>query len=255
MTGILLDIRNLSVDYETGRGPLKALRDVSFTVPNGEIVGIVGESGCGKSTLISSILRLAAPNARVRCGRILFQERDLLKASIGEMRSLRGADIAAIFQDPMQSHNPVLTIGTQMVDIQHREGISKAEKRRRAAEMLNSVGIPDARSRLECYPHEFSGGMRQRVAIAMALMLRPKLLIADEPTTALDATLEVEIIEILRALEIGPRLLDPVHLASSGLSSPNCATGLWFMYAGEKWSKPDRCATSSTIRDTPIRDA
>ena len=232
MTGVLLDIRNLSVDYETGRGPLKALRDVSFTVPNGEIVGIVGESGCGKSTLISSILRLAAPNARVRCGRILFEERDLLKASISEMRSLRGADIAAIFQDPMRSHNPVLTIGTQMVDIQHREGIPKAEKRRRAAEMLNSVGIPDARSRLECYPHEFSGGMRQRVAIAMALMLRPKLLIADEPTTALDATLEVEIIEILRALksDLGCSILFISH--HLGVIAQLCDRVV-VMYAGE----------------------
>ena len=232
MTDALLDIRNLSVDYETARGPLKALRDVSLTVSSGEIVGIVGESGCGKSTLITSILRLTAPNAHARSGRILFRERDLLQASDREMRALRGAEIAVVFQDPMQSHNPVLTIGTQMVDIQHREAIPKAEKRRRAAEILTSVGIPDARSRLACYPHEFSGGMRQRVAIAMALMLRPKLLIADEPTTALDATLEVEIIEILRAMksDLGCSILFISH--HLGVIAQLCDRVV-VMYAGE----------------------
>ena len=201
MNETLLDIRNLSVDYETVRGPLKALRGISFDVPKGEIVGIVGESGCGKSTLISSILRLTAPNARFREGEIRFKGQDLLKASARYMQALRGADISIVFQDPMQTHNPVLTIGTQMVDIQHRETTSKAEKRKRAADMLAAVGIPDAESRLNQYPHEFSGGMRQRIAIAMALMSRPDLLIADEPTTALDATLEVQIIEKLQALQ------------------------------------------------------
>ncbi len=201
MTDTLLEIRGLSVDYETARGPLKALRGISFTVPKGEIVGIVGESGCGKSTLISSILKLTAPNARFREGEIRFKGQDLLKASPREMQALRGADISIVFQDPMQTHNPVLPIGTQMIDIQHRETLSKAEKRKRAAEMLAAVGIPDAESRLNQYPHEFSGGMRQRIAIAMALMSRPDLLIADEPTTALDATLEVQIIEKLQALQ------------------------------------------------------
>ncbi|MGI9507297.1 MAG: ABC transporter ATP-binding protein [Geminicoccaceae bacterium] len=201
MNEALLDIRNLSVDYETVRGALKALRGISFTVPKGEIVGIVGESGCGKSTLISSILRLTAPNAHFREGEIRFKGQDLLKASARDMQVLRGGDISIVFQDPMQTHNPVLTIGTQMVDIQHRETTPKAEKRARAAEMLAAVGIPDAESRLAQYPHEFSGGMRQRIAIAMALMSRPDLLIADEPTTALDATLEVQIIEKLQALQ------------------------------------------------------
>jgi oligopeptide/dipeptide ABC transporter ATP-binding protein len=201
MSETLLDIRSLSVDYETIRGPLKALRGISFAVPKGEIVGIVGESGCGKSTLISAILRLTAPNARFRAGQILFKGKDLLTASPRQMQALRGSDISIVFQDPMQTHNPVLSIGTQMVDIQHREAISTADKRRRAADMLAAVGIPDADSRLAQYPHEFSGGMRQRIAIAMALMSRPDLLIADEPTTALDATLEVQIIEKLKALQ------------------------------------------------------
>jgi oligopeptide/dipeptide ABC transporter ATP-binding protein len=201
MSETLLDIRSLSVDYETIRGPLKALRGISFAVPKGEIVGIVGEWGCGKSTLISAILRLTAPNARFRAGQILFKGKDLLAASPRQMQALRGSDISIVFQDPMQTHNPVLSIGTQMVDIQHREAISTADKRRRAADMLAAVGIPDADSRLAQYPHEFSGGMRQRIAIAMALMSRPDLLIADEPTTALDATLEVQIIEKLKALQ------------------------------------------------------
>lgn len=201
MTDTLLEIDRLSVDYETGRGDLKALRDITFNVKKGEIVGIVGESGCGKSTLISSILRLTAPNARFRQGEVRFKGQDLLKASERQMRDLRGADISIVFQDPMQTHNPVLTIGQQMLDIQHRSKQSKADKLTHAAKMLGAVGIPDPEARLKQYPHEFSGGMRQRIAIAMALMSEPDLLIADEPTTALDATLEVQIIERLQELQ------------------------------------------------------
>lgn len=201
MTDTLLEIDRLSVDYETGRGDLKALRDITFNVNKGEIVGIVGESGCGKSTLISSILRLTAPNTRFRQGEVRFKGQDLLKASERQMRDLRGADISIVFQDPMQTHNPVLTIGQQMLDIQHRSKQSKADKLTHAAKMLGAVGIPDPEARLKQYPHEFSGGMRQRIAIAMALMSEPDLLIADEPTTALDATLEVQIIERLQELQ------------------------------------------------------
>ncbi|WP_298853070.1 ABC transporter ATP-binding protein [uncultured Ruegeria sp.] len=201
MTDTLLEIDHLSVDYETGRGDLKALRDITFNVNKGEIVGIVGESGCGKSTLISSILRLTAPNTRFREGEVRFKGQDLLKASERQMRDLRGADISIVFQDPMQTHNPVLTIGQQMLDIQHRSKQSKVDKLTHAAKMLGAVGIPDPEARLKQYPHEFSGGMRQRIAIAMALMSEPDLLIADEPTTALDATLEVQIIERLQELQ------------------------------------------------------
>ncbi|NVO56595.1 ABC transporter ATP-binding protein [Rhodobacteraceae bacterium B1Z28] len=201
MTEKLLEIDHLCVDYETGRGDLKALRDITFNVNKGEIVGIVGESGCGKSTLISSILRLTAPNTRFREGEIRFKEQDLLQASERQMRDLRGSDISIVFQDPMQTHNPVLTIGQQMLDIQHRSKQSKADKLSHAAKMLGAVGIPDPDARLKQYPHEFSGGMRQRIAIAMALMSEPDLLIADEPTTALDATLEVQIIERLQELQ------------------------------------------------------
>jgi oligopeptide/dipeptide ABC transporter ATP-binding protein len=201
MSDTLLEIDNLSVDYETARGDLKALRNISFDVRKGEIVGIVGESGCGKSTLISSILRLIAPNTRFRNGEVRFEGQDLLKASERQMRGLRGDEISIVFQDPMQTHNPVLSVGRQMVDIQHRSKASKAQKRDKAAKMLAAVGIPDPEARLDQFPHEFSGGMRQRIAIAMALMSEPNLLIADEPTTALDATLEVQIIERLQELQ------------------------------------------------------
>lgn len=201
MTETLLEIDDLSVDYETARGDLKALRNISFDVNKGEIVGIVGESGCGKSTLISTILRLIAPNTRFRNGEVRFKGNDLLTAPERQIRDLRGGDISIVFQDPMQTHNPVISIGKQMVDIQHRTKVSKVEKLAAAAKMLSAVGIPDPEARLKQFPHEFSGGMRQRIAIAMALMSEPDLLIADEPTTALDATLEVQIIERLKDLQ------------------------------------------------------
>lgn len=201
MIETLMEIDNLSVDYETTRGDLKALRDININIKKGEIVGIVGESGCGKSTLISVILRLIAPNTRFRSGEIRFKGTNLLDISEREMRKLRGDEISIIFQDPMQTHNPVLSIGRQLIDIQHRSNISKSEKYKHAAEMLGLVGIPDPEARLSHFPHEFSGGMRQRIAIAMALMSKPDLLIADEPTTALDATLEVQIIEHLKQLQ------------------------------------------------------
>ncbi|MCE8518776.1 ABC transporter ATP-binding protein [Ruegeria pomeroyi] len=228
----VLDIQGLSVSYATPRGELKALRDVSMTVPEGKIVGIVGESGCGKSTLISAIIRLMAPNARVGAGDVMFKGADLLNKSAAQMRGLRGTEISMVFQDPMQTHNPVLTVGRQMMDIQYRDRLTKAEKRKRATEMLALVGIPDAQARLNQYPFEFSGGMRQRIAIAMALMAKPALLIADEPTTALDATLEVQIIERLRELqdEIGCGVLFISH--HLGVIAELCDEVV-VMYAGE----------------------
>ena len=201
MNDPLLRIRDLSVDYRTRRGVLHALRQVDIDVPRGRIVGLVGESGCGKSTLISTIIRLLSPNAEVSRGTVDFDGRDLLRLSEAGMRMLRGRDISMIFQNPMETHNPVLSIGRQMIDIQYRDRITSAEKRRRAVAMLDRVGIPDPQTRLSSFAHEFSGGMRQRIAIAMALMVEPKLLIADEPTTALDATLEVQIIHRLRELQ------------------------------------------------------
>jgi len=227
-----LDIRNLSVSYSTPRGELKALRNVSIQIPNKKIVGIVGESGCGKSTLISAISKLMATNATVKSGEIEFHNSDILKISNQQMSELLGTDISLVFQDPMQTHNPVLSIGRQMVDIQFRDRLSKVEKYNRASEMLSLVGIPDAEERLKQYPFEFSGGMRQRIAIAMALMAKPSLLIADEPTTALDATLEVQIIKRLRELqdEIGCSILFISH--HLGVIAELCDEVV-VMYAGE----------------------
>jgi len=197
----VLEISKLNVGFATERGMLKALRDVDLSIPVGSIVGVVGESGCGKSTMINAIIGLLAHNARVSSGSIVFEGSDLLEKSERELRDIRGTRISMVFQDPMVSLNPVLSIGTQMIDIQYRDAISKAQKRARSIEMLNRVGIPDPESRLNNYPHQFSGGMRQRIAIAMALQAEPALLIADEPTTALDATLEVQIIHRLRDLQ------------------------------------------------------
>ncbi|WP_343080065.1 ABC transporter ATP-binding protein [Ostreiculturibacter nitratireducens] len=228
----VLDIRDLSISYDTPRGSLKALRNVSMMIPEGRIVGIVGESGCGKSTLISSVIRLMAPNARVGSGEVRFKGADILGRSEAEMRALRGTDISMVFQDPMQTHNPVLTVGRQMVDIQYRDKKTKTEKLKRAAEMLALVGIPDPEARLNQYPFEFSGGMRQRIAIAMALMAKPSLLIADEPTTALDATLEVQIIKRLKELqeEVGCSILFISH--HLGVIAELCDEVV-VMYAGE----------------------
>ncbi|MFW5970161.1 MAG: ABC transporter ATP-binding protein [Halofilum sp. (in: g-proteobacteria)] len=228
----VLEVRDLSLDFGSPRGRVHALRNVNLEVPRGRIVGLVGESGSGKSTLAVATIGLLAGNAEVIGGEILFEGRDILKMSERELRSIRGRRAAMIFQDPMTALNPVRSIGTQMVDIQYREEISTAEKRKRAAEMLARVGIPDAESRLEAYPHQFSGGMRQRICIAMALLVEPALLLADEPTTALDATLEVQIIQLLRTLqqEIGCSILFVSH--HLGTVAELCDDAV-VMYAGE----------------------
>lgn len=229
---VVLSVEGLTVGYRTGRGTLQALRGVSLQVPRGRIVGIVGESGCGKTTLISAVIRLLAPNTEIRAGAVRFRGEDLLSASEERMRSLRGAELAMVFQDPMTSLNPVLTIGRQMTDIQYRLGDGRRAKRERSLDMLRRVGIADAGERLDQYPHQLSGGMRQRVAIGMALMMKPALLIADEPTTALDATLEVQIIEQLRSLqaEVGCSILFISH--HLGVIAELCDQVV-VMYAGE----------------------
>lgn len=232
MSENVLSIRDLSVNYQTDHGTLQALRNVNVDVPKGSIVGIVGESGCGKSTLISTIIRLLASNTDIPNGEVIFEGRDILKLSEDEMRALRGDRLSMVFQDPMSSLNPVLSIGRQMTDIQFRDKKTKAQKRQRSIEMLDSVGIPDPASRLNQYPHEFSGGMRQRIAIAMALQAEPSLLIADEPTTALDATLEVQIIHLLKQLQtdIGCSVLFISH--HLGVIAELCDYVV-VMYAGE----------------------
>ena len=232
MSATLLDIRDLTVSYLTGQGRLQALRHVSLAVPEGRIIGIVGESGCGKSTLISAIMRLLAPNAHIDHGAIDFKGKDLLGLSPGDMRALRGDEISMVFQDPMTSLNPVLDIGRQMTDIQHRGKSDRKDKMARAVTMLEKVGIPDPASQLQRYPHQLSGGMRQRVAIAMALMTEPSLLIADEITTALDATLEVQIIHRLKELQrdFGCSILFVSH--HLGVVAELCDEVV-VMYAGE----------------------
>ena len=198
----VLSIRDLSLDFETPPGPVHALRNVSLDVPRNHIVGIVGESGSGKSTVIAAAMRLLANNAVIRGGEVIFNGRDVLGMNQEELRALRGEEISMVFQDPMTSQIPVLTIGRQMTDIQYRRrNVSMAEKRNLAVEMMRRVGISDPEERLDQHPHQFSGGMRQRIAIAMALLMNPQLLIADEPTTALDVTMEAQIIHLLRELK------------------------------------------------------
>ena len=227
-----LRVENLDLAYRTEGGRLHALRDVSLEVAAGEIVGIVGESGCGKSSLIQAILRLMPANAVVERGRISLAGTDLLALDPEAMRRLRGDRVSVVFQDPMTALNPVLSIGRQMIDIQYRRGGSRSAKRARAIEMLRRVRIPDPERRLAQYPHEFSGGMRQRIVIAMALMAEPELLIADEPTTALDATLELATIELLKTLqqEIGCAILFVSH--HLGVIAELCDR-VSVMYAGE----------------------
>lgn len=232
MSEAVLTIRDLSVHYHTDRGELKAMRHVNLDVPAGSIVGVVGESGCGKSTLISSIIRLLASNAAIPNGSVTFEGRDLLALTPEEMRALRGDRISIVFQDPMSTLNPVLSIGRQMVDVQFRSRASRSDKIQRSIDMLASVGISDPSARLKQYPHEFSGGMQQRISIAMALQAEPSLLIADEPTTALDATLEVQIIHLLKKLQtdIGCSILFISH--HLGVIAELCDYVV-VMYAGE----------------------
>ena len=229
---IVLGIQDLSVTFATEGGPLRALRNVSLEVPERRIVGVVGESGCGKSTLINAILGLLADNGQVESGRILFGEHELTRLAPPEMQALRGSRISTVFQDPMGALNPVISVGKQMLHIQYRSDLDRTEKNARSVEMLRKVRIPDPESALGRYPHEFSGGMKQRIAIAMALMMEPALLIADEPTTALDATLEVATIELLRDLQaqIGCSVLFISH--HLGVIAELC-DDVVVMYAGE----------------------
>jgi peptide/nickel transport system ATP-binding protein/oligopeptide transport system ATP-binding protein len=199
----LLEVKNLTVAFETDRGTIVPVRDVSFSIYPGQTVAVVGESGCGKSVTAMSILRLIpSPPGKVLNGEIRFGGRDLLKLTEREMRSVRGKDIAMIFQEPMTSLNPVYTVGDQIVEaIRLHQGVNNTEAHRIAEDALRDVGIADPARRLHAYPHEMSGGMRQRVMIAMALSCQPKLLIADEPTTALDVTIQAQILELLRKLQ------------------------------------------------------
>jgi len=211
----LLDVRHLSTQFTTRGGVVRAVDDVSWDVREGETVALVGESGCGKSVSALSIMRLvAAPAGRITAGEVWFKGRDLLRLSEEEMRRLRGREIAMVFQEPMTSLNPVLSVGRQLTEgIETHLGADPARARARAEELLQMVGIPDPARRLGQYPHQFSGGMRQRMMIAMALACEPALVLADEPTTALDVTIQAQILELLKSLSrrLGAAMLIITH--------------------------------------------
>lgn len=200
---IILDVRNLTTQFDTEQGSVTAVDQVSFSLERGKTLCLVGESGCGKSVTSLSILRLVPePPGRITGGEIHYQGKDLLSVPISDMRSIRGKEISMIFQEPMSSLNPVFTIGDQIREaIEHHQKISKKEAFRQSVEMLGLVGIPSPEKRAHDYPHQLSGGMRQRVMIAMALSSHPKILIADEPTTALDVTIQAQILELLKSLQ------------------------------------------------------
>ena len=198
----LLEVKNLCVNFGTYGGEVKAVRGVTFDLHKGETLAIVGQSGSGKSVACKTIMRILSSNGYIKDGQILFDGKDLTKISEKDMEKVRGKDIAMIFQDPMTSLNPTMTIGKQIMEpiIKH-QGFSKEDARKRAIELIELVGISDAEKRFKQYPHQFSGGMRQRIVIAISLACNPKVLIADEPTTALDVTIQAQILELIKDLQ------------------------------------------------------
>ena len=231
--GTLLEVKNLQTQFVTRSGVVRAVDDVSWDVAEGETVALVGESGCGKSVSALSIMRLVAgPAGRIAGGQVLFKGRDLLRLSEEEMRRVRGREIAMVFQEPMTSLNPVLTIARQLTEgLEIHLKMSPADARRRAIELLGMVGIPDPERRLGQYPHQFSGGMRQRMMIAMALACNPSLILADEPTTALDVTIQAQILDLIRSLsaEFGTAVILITH--DLGIAAGMCDR-VNVMYAG-----------------------
>ena len=238
----LLELDRLSVDFRTPRGPIHALRKISFGVRRSSIMGIVGESGSGKSTVLWSIMGLLAGNAVVTGGTIRLGDNDMLRLSEPRRRAIRGERASVVFQDPMTSQSPLLTYGTQMRDILYRRAsMSGSDKRAASVTMLGKVGIPDAAQRLDHFPHQFSGGMRQRAGIAMALLTGPALVLADEPTTALDVTMEAQIIQLLRQMQAETKATVVVVSHNLGLIAELC-DDVAIMYAGE------------VVESGPVRD-
>src|SRR6266496_4265009 len=203
MPDFILDVQGLETSFKTPDGVVHAVNGVSFGLGESETLGVVGESGCGKSVTMLSVMGLIpSPPGKIEAGKAYFQGQDLVQMSKEELRHVRGAQIAMIFQDPMTSLNPVLTIGKQLEEpLMLHIGMTKKQARERSAELLGIVGIPNAKDRLNDYPHQYSGGLRQRVMIAMALSCNPEILIADEPTTALDVTVQAQILELIRKLQ------------------------------------------------------
>jgi len=260
---LLLDVRGLTTELTLEAGPVRAVDGVSFSLPPGGTLGVVGESGCGKSLTALSLLRLAPePPVRVVGGEVRFQGRDLLTLSEPELRRVRGRQAAMIFQEPMTSLNPVFTVGEQIAEgVRLHLGASRAQARERAVEMLRQVGIPAPGERVDAYPHQLSGGMRQRVMIAMALACDPVLLIADEPTTALDVTIQAQILDLLARLqaERGMAVLLITH--DLGVVAESC-DAVVVMYAGRVverapvqalFSRPAHPYTAGLLRSIPVR--
>jgi oligopeptide/dipeptide ABC transporter ATP-binding protein len=229
----LLDVQGLTTAFMTGRGEITAIEEVSFSLKEGEILGIVGESGSGKSVTALTIMGLLPqPPARIAAGKVMFQGQDLTKLSAREMQRSRGPGIAMIFQEPMTSLNPVFSIGDQIMEtIRAHENLPAAALRKRAIDMLDKVGIPSAARRLDDYPHQMSGGQRQRVMIAIALACNPKLLIADEPTTALDVTIQAQILDLLMDLRDEFRMAIMIITHNMGVIAET-ADRVLVMYAG-----------------------
>ncbi|EDP68268.1 peptide ABC transporter, ATP-binding protein [Carnobacterium sp. AT7] len=229
----VLEVKDLEITFDTYAGKVKAIRGVSFDLKKGETLAIVGESGSGKSVTTRSIMRLLSQNANVENGEILFNGEDLIKKSEKEMQGIRGKEIAMIFQDPMTSLNPTMTIGKQISEpIRLHQKLSKDDARKRALELLNLVGLPDAERRMKQYPHQFSGGQRQRIVIAIALACNPEVLIADEPTTALDVTIQAQILDLMKELQkkIATSIIFITH--DLGVVA-NVADRVAVMYAGK----------------------
>jgi oligopeptide transport system ATP-binding protein len=257
----LLSLRNLETWFDTKDGVVKAVNGVSFELERGETLGIVGESGSGKSVTNHSILRLVpSPPGRIAAGEVFFDGKDLLKVSEEEIRHIRGKRIGMVFQDPMSSLNPFLRISRQLMEVTELHlGHSAREARDHAIRMLDLVGIPDARARIDGYPHEFSGGMRQRVMIAMALSCNPELLIADEPTTALDVTIQAQILELIKKVKLETR--SSVILVTHDLGVVAGMTdSIIVMYAGriferastlELFARPGNPYTKGLLRSVP----
>jgi len=247
--GKLLEIRDLRTVFDTAEGEAAAVDGVSFSIDEGETLGVVGESGCGKSVTALSVMRLVqSPPGRIASGEIYFQGRNLLEVSEQEMRAIRGNDIAMIFQEPMTSLNPVFTIGSQIVEalVLHRR-LSKSAARAEAVRLLELVEIPEAAARADDYPHQLSGGMRQRVMIAMALSCDPRLLIADEPTTALDVTIQAQILDLLDSLQhrLGMAMMLITH--DLGVVAEQ-AERMVVMYAGRVVEE----GSAQTVLDEPM---
>lgn len=246
--GVLMDVKDLVVRFYTQEGTVYAVNSVSYQLHEGETLGVVGESGSGKSVHALAIMGLIpTPPGKIESGSVMFEGRDLLKLSNEQMRLVRGKEIAMIFQDPMTSLNPVLTIGTQITEaLRLHLGMTNQQSRKRAAELLDLVGIPDSSRRLDDYPHQFSGGMRQRVMIAMGLSCNPKLLIADEPTTALDVTIQAQILELVKQLrtEFNMAMIWITH--DLGVVA-GLADTIQVMYAGRV---VERGPTRTVFRDT-----